>query len=68
MERGARLHLLTRRTAAAVVLLLATSAARAKVYLTVEEALKLAFPGADVARKTAFLTPAQQEEARRLSG
>jgi hypothetical protein len=38
------------------------------VYLTVDEALKLAFPGAEVARKTAFLTPAQQEEARRLSG
>lgn len=40
-----------------------------KVFLTQQEALGLAFPaGAKVERKTAFLTPAQQEAARKLSG
>jgi hypothetical protein len=48
---------------------LAAGAAQAKVFLTQEEALRLAFPaGATVARKTAFLTAEQQEAARRLSG
>jgi hypothetical protein len=51
-------------------MLLASSAATvsAKVFLTQEEALRLAFPGAAVAHRTAFLTPAQQKEARKLSG
>jgi hypothetical protein len=40
----------------------------AKVFLTQEEALRLAFPGAAIERKTAFLTEAQRREARRLSG
>ena len=40
----------------------------AKVFLTQEEALKLAFPGASIAHKTAYLTPAQQKDAQRLSG
>jgi hypothetical protein len=58
-----------RRLAPAVVsgALLAAPAA-AKVYLTREEALKLAFPGASVERKTAFLTAEQQREAQKLSG
>jgi FMN-binding domain len=43
-------------------------ALRAKVFLTQEEALKLAFPGASIAHRTAFLTPAQQKDAQRLSG
>lgn len=47
--------------------LLATAAA-AKVFLSQEEALKLAFPESKVERKTAFLTPAQQKEAKKLSG
>lgn len=47
--------------------LLAAPAA-AKVYLTREEALKLAFPQASIERKTAFLTPEQQREAQKLSG
>ena len=46
----------------------AAAALEAKVFLTQEEALRLAFPGARVERRTAFLTEAQQKEARRLSG
>jgi Na+-translocating ferredoxin:NAD+ oxidoreductase RnfG subunit len=42
--------------------------AAAKVFLTQEEALKLAFPDAKIERRTAFLTQAQQKEAKRLSG
>jgi hypothetical protein len=43
--------------------------ALAKVFLTQEEALRLAFPaGATVERKTAFLTNVQREAARKLSG
>jgi hypothetical protein len=59
-----------RRVILAVLLAaLARSFAVAKVFLTQEEALRLAFPsGTSVARKTAFLTEAQQEAARRLSG
>jgi hypothetical protein len=43
-------------------------AAEAKVFLTKEEALKLAFPGASVERRTAFLTDGQRREAQKLSG
>jgi len=46
----------------------AASPLSAKVFLTREEALKLAFPGAAVERKTAYLTEAQKREAQRLSG
>jgi hypothetical protein len=58
------------RASAALALLLAGAAATvsATVFLTQEEALRLAFPGAAVAHRTAFLTPAQQNEARKLSG
>lgn len=46
-----------------------TSQAEAKVFLTQAEALSLAFPaGVTVERKTAFLTEAEREEARKLSG
>jgi hypothetical protein len=41
--------------------------AGAKVFLTVDEALKLAFPGCKVARRTAFLTPEQVRRVRELS-
>jgi len=47
---------------------LAAAALEAKVFLTREEALKLAFPGAAVERRIAYLTEAQQKEARKLSG
>jgi hypothetical protein len=53
---------------AAAAFALAGTAAEAKVFLSMEEALKLAFPDATVERKTAFLTAAQQREAQRLSG
>ncbi len=56
------------RLALALVLLGPASPGLAKVFLTQEEALKLAFPGAVVARRTAFLTEAEQKEAASLSG
>jgi len=40
----------------------------ARVFLTVDEALKLAFPGAQVARRTAYLTAEQLKRARELAG
>ena len=40
----------------------------AKVFLTQEEALKLAFPGATVERRAVFLTAAEQKDAAALSG
>ena len=49
------------------VLLFPAGPAGARVFLTVDEALKLAFPGCDVARRTAFLTPEQVRRARELS-
>ena len=53
---------------AAVAGALLAAPAAAKVYLTREEALRLAFPGATVERKTAFLTAEQQKQAQKLSG
>jgi Na+-translocating ferredoxin:NAD+ oxidoreductase RnfG subunit len=58
----------TRLATLAVAVLALAPPATAKVFLTVEEALRLAFPGAKVERRTAYLTKAQQEQARRLSG
>ncbi|HJW14896.1 MAG TPA: FMN-binding protein [Thermoanaerobaculia bacterium] len=51
-----------------LAMLLAAAPAAAKVFLTQEEALKLAFPGATVERRTAFLTEAEQKEVVRMSG
>ena len=71
MERVARVRLLgfARAIAAAGVAVgLVAAAAAAKVLLTPEEALKLAFPGAVVERRTAYLTEAQQKTAQKLSG
>lgn len=48
--------------------ILLTTAVAGKVLLTQEEALRLAFPGATVERRTVFLTQAQQRAAQRLSG
>jgi Na+-translocating ferredoxin:NAD+ oxidoreductase RnfG subunit len=53
--------------ASAALATLLAGAAEAKVFLTQEEALKLAFPGSTVEHKTAFLTPAQQKAAQTLS-
>lgn len=50
------------------LVLVAAAAAPAKVFLTQEEALKLAFPGAVVARRTVFLTEAEQKETAALCG
>lgn len=51
----------------AFLLLLAAGAGDAKVFLTVDEAVKLAFPGCEIAKRTAFLTPEQVRRARELS-
>ncbi len=56
------------RLVAVAAFVCAVTAASAKVFLSQEEALKLAFPGAKIERKTAYLTTAQQREAQRLSG
>jgi hypothetical protein len=42
--------------------------ARANVFLSQEEALRLAFPGAKVAARNAFLTDEQRRAAKALSG
>ncbi len=69
MERFSRLRLLrTRRVLAAAAGALAAATLVAKVFVSPEEALRLAFPGAAVERRTAFLTEAQQKEAKKLSG
>ena len=66
MERGARLRLLT---VAAGVLLLGAAAAESKVFLSQQEALRLAFPaGAAVERRTIFLTAAQQKAIQKETG
>lgn len=44
------------------------TAAGAKVFLSTEEALKLAFPGCAVQRRTVYLTPEQLQHATKLSG
>ena len=56
-------------TAAALLLLgLAAVPSAAKVFLSVDEALKLAFPGSQVERRTAYLTAEQVKRARTLAG
>ena len=56
------------RLAAVAALFGLAAAAAGKVFLTQEEALKLAFPGAAVERRTFFLTEAEQKEVQALSG
>jgi hypothetical protein len=51
----------------AFLLLLAAGAGDAKVFLSVDEAVKLAFPGCEIAKRNAFLTPEQVRRARELS-
>jgi Na+-translocating ferredoxin:NAD+ oxidoreductase RnfG subunit len=59
-----------RRSAALLlVLLLARSGTlSAKVFVTVDEALRLAFPGCEIVRRTAYLTAGQVKQAKDLSG
>jgi hypothetical protein len=57
------------RAAAILILALGSEASEGKVFLSQEEALRLAFPsGAKVDRRTAFLTAAQQAAVARLAG
>src|SRR6185436_14735089 len=59
----------SRRALAALLwLALAAAPVGAKVFLTVDEALKLAFHDCQVERKTAYLTAEQVRRARELSG
>lgn len=53
---------------AALVLVAGTAPAAARVYLTVDEALELAFPGCSVERKTVFLTDEQVAGVGELAG
>ncbi len=53
---------------AALVLLGWAGQASSKVFLTVDEALRLAFPGAGMTRRTAYLTAEQVRRAKELSG
>jgi Na+-translocating ferredoxin:NAD+ oxidoreductase RnfG subunit len=46
---------------------LAAGPLRAKVFLTVDEALRLAFPGCAVERRTVFLTPEQKSRVEQLA-
>ncbi len=50
------------------ILLALSGAPGGKVYLTVEEALKLAFPGARIERRTVYLTEEERGRAGELSG
>jgi FMN-binding protein len=69
LERFARIRVLGgARLLVAAAGLLTAAAAGAKVFLTPEEALRLAFPDAKVDRRTAYLTAAQQKAAQKLSG
>jgi hypothetical protein len=52
----------------ALVALMAAPPAAARVLLSVDEALGLAFAGCEVARQTVYLTEAELAEARRLAG
>lgn len=57
-----------RATLACLLALAGMFPAAAKVHLTTEEALSLAFPGAAIERRTSYLTPAQLERASALAG
>lgn len=50
------------------VLLLVSAPAEAKVFLTQDEALALAFPGCAIAKQTHYLTAAEQSAAAKLAG
>ena len=58
----------SRKVCAALLLALVAAPAAAKVFLSVDEALKLAFPQCKVERKTAYLTPEQMKRAREIAG
>jgi Na+-translocating ferredoxin:NAD+ oxidoreductase RnfG subunit len=47
---------------------LVAAPAAAKVFLGVDEALKVVFPGCKIERRTAYLTPAQVQKVKDLAG
>ena len=53
---------------ACLLALLGALPAAAKVYLSIDEALALAFPGAAIERRTSYLKPEQLAEASALAG
>jgi hypothetical protein len=55
-------------TLVALVALVGASPASARVLLTVDEALGLAFSGCEIERRTVYLTEPELAEARRLAG
>jgi len=57
----------SRRSVVLLALLLVAGAGYAKVFLTVDEAVRLAFPGCEIAKRNTFLTPEQVRRARELS-
>lgn len=59
---------ISRRVLGALLVLALAAPVAAKVFLTVDEALKLAFPDCKVERKTGYLTAEQVQRARELSG
>jgi hypothetical protein len=58
----------SRRACFLLVGLLGAGVAPARVLLTVDEALALAFPGATIERRTVFLTEEQRARAEQLAG
>lgn len=71
MEPRNRLHLLKRVTAAAIVAAVQLSlalAAQARVFMTQQQALASAFPGAKVTREVHYLTPQQIAAAKKDGG
>jgi len=70
-EQGAGRNPPSRRPAvlpAVLLLALVATPAAAQERLTQDEALRLAFPGAEVERRTAFLTPAELEAVQARAG
>jgi len=51
-----------------VLCLLVAGPALAKVFVSMDESLKLAFPGCQIERHTAYLTPAQVQKVKDLAG
>lgn len=47
---------------------LVAAPAAAKIFLGVDEALKVVFPGCKIERRTAYLTPAQLQKVKNLAG
>lgn len=68
MQNGARGRRVRTAIGLAVLALALHSSAAARVFLTVEEALDLAFPGCEIERRTVYLTAAELARASELAG